>query len=123
MTKQQIDCIFKRFNENYGLNVTSSEPTIDDPQIIHQQKSATKIKWMNTESEWRVNDNVKRQKIIILFTYHRSGSSFTGQLLNQHPGRFSKIKIKSHQTDYHECCFRDFLFVRATYSWHGGRAK
>lgn len=82
MTKQQIECIFERFNETHELNATIK----NDQNTIKQQVNITKINWMNTESEWRANENDKRQKIIILFTYHRSGSSFTGQLLNQHPG-------------------------------------
>ena len=86
MTKQQIECIFERFNETHELNATTNKFTKNDQNIIKQQVNITKINWMNTESEWRANENDKRQKIIILFTYHRSGSSFTGQLLNQHPG-------------------------------------
>ena len=86
MTKQQIECIFERFNETHELNATINKITKNDQNIIKQQVNITKINWMNTESEWRANENDKRQKIIILFTYHRSGSSFTGQLLNQHPG-------------------------------------
>ena len=86
MTKQQIECIFERFNETHELNATINQFTKNDQNIIKQQVNITKINWMNTESEWRANENDKRQKIIILFTYHRSGSSFTGQLLNQHPG-------------------------------------
>ena len=86
MTKQQIECIFERFNETHELNATINKFTKNDQNIIKQQYNITKINWMNTESEWRANENDKRQKIIILFTYHRSGSSFTGQLLNQHPG-------------------------------------
>ena len=86
MTKHQIECIFEGFNETHELNATINKLTKNDQNIIKQQVNITKINWMNTESEWRANENDKRQKIIILFTYHRSGSSFTGQLLNQHPG-------------------------------------
>ena len=34
----------------------------------------------------RTTNNKSKQKTIVLFTYYRSGSTFTGQLLNQHPG-------------------------------------
>ena len=88
LTKQQIECIFKRFNQNHELNAAKSEQTKNGQNIIPQHENVTKIRWMNTENEWHATENGERQKIIILFTYHRSGSSFTGQLLNQHPGQF-----------------------------------
>ena len=88
MTKQQIECIFERFNQSHGLNAATSEQPKNDQNIFPQHENVTKIRWMNTGSEWRATENGDRQKIIILFTYHRSGSSFTGQLLNQHPGKF-----------------------------------
>ena len=34
----------------------------------------------------RTTNPNSKQKTIVLFTYYRSGSTFTGQLLNQHPG-------------------------------------
>ena len=87
MTKQQIKCIFERFHQNHTSNFEHEKLLMQEQKMVSQRsENVTKIKWMNDEREWRISKNVQRQKIIILFTYHRSGSSFTGQLLNQHPG-------------------------------------
>ena len=98
MTKQQIDCIFGRIFEN----ASSQQPKRYDFSMPQRTDNVTKIKWMNDEKEWRQQEKDRRQKVIILFTYHRSGSSFTGQLLNQHPGsdfhpifRNSSVELKN----------------------------
>ena len=40
----------------------------------------------STDLFLRTTNHKSKQKTIVLFTYYRSGSTFTGQLLNQHPG-------------------------------------
>jgi len=42
----------------------------------------------STSLSLRTTNHNSNQKTIVLFTYYRSGSTFTGQLLNQHPDIF-----------------------------------
>ena len=107
MTKQQIKCIFERFHQNHTSNFSleHDEVVIQQQKMISQRsENVTKIKWMNDEKEWRAYENVDRQKIIILFTYHRSGSSFTGQLLNQHPGQH-RLTLIDKSREESKLCF------------------
>ena len=67
--KHEITANFRHKNGKSGSNHGKTD-----------EKNSTDLSLRTT------NNHKAKQKTIVLFTYYRSGSTFTGQLLNQHPG-------------------------------------
>ena len=77
-----------QFSPNFDLRERSDVKN----DFRHKNKSGNHEKTEYKNSTERTPESFSKQKTIVLFTYYRSGSTFTGQLLNQHPGMaFTKV--------------------------------